>query len=103
MEKSDVSETTTKAGQIEALKGFIRKQRDGRQVKKALAVKLLYQGHTYESVVSILDVSLGAIHEWKHLYERAGLTPSGPKGLLRALTKGGSDRVAEAKRHLDAR
>ena len=68
-----------KSVQVEALKAFIRKQRDGRQVKKALAVKLLYQGHSYESVVSILDVSLGAIHEWKRLYEAEGLPGFEPK------------------------
>lgn len=85
-------ETAGKAVQIEELKGFIRKQRDGRQVKKALAVKLLYQGHQYESVVSILDVSLGAIHEWKQLYEAAGLSGfvpnhKGRKGYLNASQK----------------
>ncbi len=68
-----------KSAQVEALKGFIRQQRDSRQVKKALAVKLLYQGHSYESVVSILDVSLGAIHEWKQLYEAGGLPGFEPK------------------------
>ena len=76
-----------KSEQIAELQGFIRKQRDGRQLKKALAVKLLYQGYRYESVVSILDVSLGAIHEWKQLYESSGLAGfvpnhKGRKGFL---------------------
>lgn len=83
---------SSKPEQIEALKAFIRKERDGRQVKKALAVKLLYQGHGYQSVVEILDVSLGAIHEWKQLYETSGLSGfvpqhKGKKGLLSAEEK----------------
>ncbi len=67
------STTTPKASQIEELKGFIRQERDGRQVKKALAVKLLYQGRSYESVVEILDVSLGSISNWRQTYEVSGL------------------------------
>lgn len=87
METSIISTASDKTVQIEELKAFIRKQRDGREVKKALAVKLLYQGYQYVSVVSILDVSLGAIHEWKQLYEAsgvAGFQPNhqGSKGYL---------------------
>lgn len=86
MDKSAVV-APDKRTEVEELKGFIRKERDGRQVKKALAVKLLYQGHRYESVVSILDVSMGAIHEWKQLYETSGLAGfvpnhKGKKGFL---------------------
>lgn len=92
MSQSIESVAADKSVQVEALKVFIRKQKDGRQVKKALAVKLLYQGHTYESVVSILDVSLGAVHEWKQLYESAGLSGfvpqhKGRKGYLAASEK----------------
>lgn len=79
MSQSAEAVATDKSVQVEGLKAFIRKQRDGRQVKKALAVKLRYQGHTYESVVSILDVSLGAVHEWKQLYESSGLSGFEPK------------------------
>lgn len=87
MDSSVVCAAPDKTAQIDELKAFIRKQRDGRQVKKALAVKLLYQGHRFESVVSIMDVSLGAIHEWKHLYEADGLVGfqpnhKGSKGYL---------------------
>ena len=79
MSQSAEAVATDKSVQVKELKAFTRKQRDGRQVKKALAVKLLYQGHTYESVVSILDVSLGAVHEWKQLYESSGLSGFVPK------------------------
>lgn len=59
--------------QIKELKAFVSKERDGRQVKKALAVKLLYQGYTYESVVRILDVSMGSVSNWKQIYEDSGI------------------------------
>ncbi|MEO1741503.1 MAG: helix-turn-helix domain-containing protein, partial [Cyanobacteria bacterium J06629_9] len=62
-----------KASQIEELQSFIRSERDARQVKKALAVKLLYQGHSYEGVVEILDVALGSISNWRKTYENEGL------------------------------
>ncbi len=35
-------------------------------VRKALAVKLVYQGYKYEEIQTILDVSLGSITSWKH-------------------------------------
>ena len=68
-----------KASEIEELKAFISKQRDGRQVKKALAVKLLYQGYSYEAVVAILDVSMGSISNWKQAYESEGLPGFRPR------------------------
>ena len=68
-----------KETEVDELKVFISKERDGRQVKKALAVKLLYQGHTYESVVEILDVSMGSINNWKQAYEQEGLEGFRPR------------------------
>ena len=79
MAQSIVAEGQEQFVQVEELKAFISKQRDGRQVKKALAVKLLYQGHTYESVVRILDVSMGSISAWKQAYERSGLAGFAPQ------------------------
>ena len=64
---------------IEELKAFISKERDGRKVKKAIAVKLLYQGYGYESVAQILDVSLGALSNWKQTYEEKGLEGFRPR------------------------
>lgn len=71
--------SSSKAKAIKELKAFIRMQRDGRQVKRALAVKLLYQGHTYESIISILDVSMGFIAKWKQQYEVEGLGSFTPR------------------------
>ena len=82
-------DTVSQNPAVKELKAFIRHQRDGRQVKKALAVKLSYQGHHYESIAEILDVSLGAISKWKQAYEENGLEGfrpqhQGRKGLLSA-------------------
>lgn len=67
------------AAAVEELKAFIRQQRDGRQVKKALAVKLFYQGYRYEEVVGILDVSIGAVSNWKQAYESFGVAGFRPQ------------------------
>jgi putative transposase len=64
---------------VEELKAFISAERDGRQVKKALAVKLIYQDYGYEAITAILDVSLGALSKWKHAYERDGLAGFRPQ------------------------
>lgn len=58
---------------IEDLKKFICKERDGRQLKKALAVKLCYQGYRYEDIVKIMDVGLGSISKWVKNYEEDGV------------------------------
>ena len=62
---------------IEELKTFIGIERDTRQVKKALAVKLIYQDYGYETISGILEVSLGALSKWKQAYERDNLSRSG--------------------------
>lgn len=72
-------EAHPKAAQIAELQAFITGQRDGRQLKKALAVKLLYQGYRYEAIVAILEVSLGSISSWKQAYETAGLAGFRPR------------------------
>lgn len=64
---------------IEELQAFIGAERDARQVKKALAVKLIYQDYRYEAITAILDVSLGALSKWKHAYERDGLAGFRPQ------------------------
>lgn len=58
---------------IKKLEDYLKKERDGRKVKKALAVKLGYQGYGYEEIVLILDVSLGSISNWRKAYELEGI------------------------------
>jgi transposase len=45
---------------IAELQEFIDNRSDAREVRKALAVKLVYQGYKYEEIQTILDVSLGS-------------------------------------------
>lgn len=58
---------------IQSLMGYLKNQHDGRKVKKALAVKLSYQGYGYEEIVTILGVSLGSVSNWRKAYEEKGL------------------------------
>ena len=58
---------------IADLQGFIALGRDAREVRKALAIKLVYQGYLYEEIQTILDVSLGSITGWKKAYEEYGI------------------------------
>jgi len=58
---------------IAELQEFIDCRPDAREVRKALAVKLVYQGYLYEEIQTILDVSLGSITRWKHAYEQYGI------------------------------
>ncbi|MGB3694470.1 MAG: winged helix-turn-helix domain-containing protein [Spirulinaceae cyanobacterium] len=88
-------EASQEEEKIEDLKGFIRKERDARQLKKALAVKLSYQGYSYEAIVGILDVSVGGISKWKKDYEREGIEGLKPrhKGRQSYLTKESKQEV----------
>lgn len=61
-------------GVIAELQEFIDDRPDGREVRKALAVKLVYQGYKYEEIQTILDVSLGSITSWKQAYEEYGIS-----------------------------
>ncbi len=58
---------------IRELQEFIAQRPHVREVRKALAVKLVYQGYLYEEIQTILDVSLGSITGWKQAYEQNGI------------------------------
>jgi len=58
---------------IAELQKFIDCRPDAREVRKALAVKLVYQSYNYEEIQTILDVSLGSITGWKQAYEEYGI------------------------------
>lgn len=51
---------------------FLDEHRDSREYRRGLAVKLVYQGYTYETIAAILEVSLGFISQAKTAYETAG-------------------------------
>ncbi|BBD70926.1 transposase [Nostoc commune NIES-4072] len=56
-----------------SLQDFIDMRPDAREVRKALAVKLVYQGYLYDEIQTILDASRGAITGWKQAYEQDGI------------------------------
>jgi putative transposase len=87
-------DTPAKTQALEELKTFISRDRDARQVRKALAVKLIYQDYGYEAITGILEVSLGALSKWKKAYEQDGLAGFRPqyKGRQSYLTP--SERAA---------
>lgn len=58
---------------IAELQEFIALRPDAREVRKALAVKLVYQGYLYDEIQTILDVSRGSITGWKQAYEEDGI------------------------------
>ncbi len=58
---------------IAELQEFIAQNPTAREVRKGLAVKLVYQGYLYEEIQTILDVSLGSITGWKQAYEENGI------------------------------
>jgi putative transposase len=58
---------------IAELQEFIALRPNAREVRKALVVKLVYQGYLYEEIQTILDVSLGSITGWKQAYELQGM------------------------------
>lgn len=58
---------------IAELQDFIALRPDAREVRKALAIKLVYQGYSYEEIQTILDVSRGSITGWKQAYEQYGI------------------------------
>mgnify|MGYP003623014445 CR=1 FL=1 len=58
---------------VEELQRFIALHPDAREMRKALAVKLIYQDYLYEEIQTILDVSLGSLTGWKKAYEEDGI------------------------------
>jgi putative transposase len=58
---------------IAKLQDFMALRPDAREVRKALAVKLVYQGYLYDEIQTILDVSRGSITAWKQAYEEDGI------------------------------
>jgi transposase len=59
---------------IAELQEFIDNRPDAREVRKALAVKLVYQGYKYQEIQTILDVSVGSITSWKLAYKEYGIS-----------------------------
>jgi putative transposase len=54
------------------LTAFLAEKRDSREYRRALAVKLAFQGYLYEAISDMLDVTPGFVSQVKKAYETAG-------------------------------
>ena len=57
---------------IQNLNDFIQSNPDPRELKRALAVKFIKLGKNYREIMELLNVSLGFISKWRHIYEAQG-------------------------------
>jgi len=72
---------------VKKLNEFIRKNPDPRELKRALAVKLVISGYVQEEIGEILNVSQKFVSKWKKIFERQGISGlelgyQGAKGYL---------------------
>ena len=58
---------------MESLTEFIRSNPDSRELKRALAVKMVKQGQSYHQIRDTLGVSLSFISKYLHKFEREGI------------------------------
>src|SRR2546423_7338510 len=70
------------------LEAFLAQERDSREYKRAIAVKMALKGYLYEVICDILNVSPGFISQWKKVYIELGidglrLNHHGPTPFLR--------------------
>lgn len=56
------------------LTAFLAQRRDSREYRRALAVKLAFQGYLYQAISDMLDVTPGFVSQAKHAYETHGTT-----------------------------
>jgi len=54
------------------LTAFLAEKRDSREYRRALAVKLAFQGYLYVVISDMLDVTPGFVSQWKKAYETQG-------------------------------
>ncbi|MCU0568801.1 MAG: helix-turn-helix domain-containing protein [Oculatellaceae cyanobacterium Prado106] len=74
---------------MEELTEFIQSNPDPRELRRALAVRMVLQKYTYLEIREVLQVSIGFISKWKHAFEEKGvsglaLQHHGSKGYLDA-------------------
>lgn len=77
---------------MEELNTFIESNRDPRELKRAIAVKMTLQGYRHQEITSILQVSSGFISKWKQEFVLSGikglkLKHQGSRGYLSQLEK----------------
>jgi putative transposase len=58
---------------MDALHEFIRTTRDGRELKRALAVKMRLEGYSRPETAAVLGVSKPFVDKWRRHYRREGV------------------------------
>ena len=90
---------------MESLTEFIRSNPDPRELKRALAVKMVKQNYSYYQIRDTLGVSVGFISDYQQKFKREGieglkLKYQGCSWLLNSYPKTRSYRLAQRKRLL---
>lgn len=58
---------------MEELTDFIEKNPEPRELKRALAVKMVVQNYSYYQISDVLQVSVGFISKWKQIFAEQGI------------------------------
>ncbi|MDY6782906.1 MAG: helix-turn-helix domain-containing protein [Cyanobacteriota bacterium] len=95
-----------KEEKLRELDEWIKSNPDSRELKRALAVKLVRQGASYEAIASLLKVSKSFISKWKQRYSEQGikglkLSYKGSKGYLSKSEKEATINWIKAQRYWD--
>ena len=64
---------STSKSQLNELIKFIKSRTDSRELKRAIAVKLVLEQYSYLKIQSIINVSLGFITKWKNAFLSQGI------------------------------
>ncbi|MGB3511798.1 MAG: helix-turn-helix domain-containing protein [Microcoleaceae cyanobacterium] len=66
-------ESQEKEKKVRELDELLKSNPDSRELKRALAVKLVIQGWSYQTIASLINVSKSYMSKWKKIYESMGL------------------------------
>lgn len=58
---------------MEELSEFIENTPDSRELKRALAVKMVVQGYSYYQIRDTLLISIGFVSKWKQIFAEQGI------------------------------
>lgn len=58
---------------MDELTEYIQSNPDSRELKRALAVRMVLEQYTYFAIRDVLQVSVGFISKWKQVYETQGV------------------------------
>ncbi len=67
-------ESQSREKQLQELDEWIKTNLDSRELKRALGVKLAWQGWAYRAIAEVLNVSTSFISKWKNRYEDSGIS-----------------------------